>query len=279
MQYVGQTGRKLKERFREHVYKIKNGRRFNSFIYRHFKLDGHDLTNLEVQIVECLTFDNTISSNFKTKARCTSEFNWIKKLQTPYPLGLNDNILHQGNISNDPSIDIFSLFDIRKRKSRSHGRRQNGNIKRKRRKSFTLQNCLHCLNTGGRHLLLSSISSLSLSQLRLLDQEADKIILRTDKFYLCAIIIQKYAKHYLHPRIQSPEEVKRYFLKIAFLNKGIDFIDINSILKDKNVVKHIPPYFENKETPAICYSYKKPHRNFFLNYGKAVSAFPSSVND
>jgi len=37
--------------------------------------------------------------------------------------------------------------------------------------------------------------------------EADKIILRTDKFYLCAIIIQKYGKHYLHPRIQSPEEV------------------------------------------------------------------------
>ena len=99
---MGQTGRKLKERFREHIYKIKNGRRINSFIYRHFKLDGPDLTNLEVQIV-------TVSSNFKTKARCTSEFNWIKQLQTPYPLGLNDNILHQGNISNDPSIGIFGL--------------------------------------------------------------------------------------------------------------------------------------------------------------------------
>jgi len=87
---------------------------------------------------------------------------------------------------------------------------------------------------------------LPLSQLRLLDQEADKIILRTDKFYLCAIIIQKYmySKHYLHPRIQSADEVKRYFLKIAFLNKGIDFIDINSILKDKNVVKHIPQYLK-----------------------------------
>jgi len=35
---------------------------------------------------------------------------------------------------------------------------------------------------------------------------------------------------------------------IAFLNKEIDLIDINSILKDKKLVKHIPP--------AICYSYK-----------------------
>ena len=60
--------------------------------------------------------------------------------------------------------------------------------------SLTLQECLNFLNTGGRHLLLSSISSLPLSQLRHLEQEADKIILRTDKFCLCAIIIQNYAK-------------------------------------------------------------------------------------
>jgi len=51
MQYVGQTGRTIKERFREHIYKIKNGGRYNSFIYRHFKLDGHGLDNLAVQIV------------------------------------------------------------------------------------------------------------------------------------------------------------------------------------------------------------------------------------
>jgi len=46
------------------------------------------------------------------KARCTSEFNWIKKLQTPYLLGLNDNILHQENILNDPSIDIHFLIFV-----------------------------------------------------------------------------------------------------------------------------------------------------------------------
>jgi len=266
VQNVGQTGRKIKERFRKHIYKIKNGGRYNSFIYRHFKLDGHGLNNLAVQIVECLSFDRNTSSKFKIKARCTAEFNcqWVKRLQTPYPLGLNDNILHQGHISNDPSVDIFSLCELRKRKSRSHGRRQNGNIKRRKYKSLTLQECLNFLNTGGRHLLLSSISSLALSQLSLLEQEADTIILRTDKFYLCAIIIQNYAKHYLHPRIRRPDEVERYCLKIAFLNKGIYFINNNSILKDKNVVKYIPQYFQNKEIPAICYSYKNPLRNLFF---------------
>jgi len=180
-----------------------------------------------------------------------------------------------GYISNDPSIDIFSLCEIRKRKSRSHGRRQNGNIRRRRCKSLTLQECLNFLNTGEKHFIFSSISS-PLSQLRLLEQEGDKIILRTDKFYLCAIIIQNYAKHYLHTRIRRLDEVKRYFLKISLLNKGIDYININSILKDKNVVKYIPQYFQNKEIPAICYSYKKPLRNFIFNYSKVVSSYASS---
>ena len=51
-------------------------------------------------------------------------------LQTASPLDLNDNIYHEGNISKIP--DVFSLLEIRKRKSRSHGQRQKGNDKRKR---------------------------------------------------------------------------------------------------------------------------------------------------
>jgi len=36
-----------------------------------------------------------------------------------------------------------------------------------------------------------------------------------------------------------PDDIKRYFLNIVFLNKGIDIITINSILKNKNVVTYI----------------------------------------
>ena len=56
-----------------------------------------------------------------------------KLLQTPFPLGFNGNIYHEGNISKMPDFDVFSLFEIRKRKSRSHGIRKKGNGKRKKR--------------------------------------------------------------------------------------------------------------------------------------------------
>ena len=85
-----------------------------------------------MQPVEKLTYDKNSSSRFKIIKRHEHELKWIKLLQTPFPLGFNDNIYHEGNISKMPDFDVFSLLEIRKRKSRSHGIRKNGNGKRKK---------------------------------------------------------------------------------------------------------------------------------------------------
>ena len=54
-----------------------------------------------------------------------------KKLQSPFPLGFNDNIYHEGNISKMLDFDVFSLSECKKRKSTSHGKLKNGKVKRK----------------------------------------------------------------------------------------------------------------------------------------------------
>ena len=59
--------------------------------------------------------------------------------------------------------------------------------------------------------------------------------------------------------------------KIPFINKGIEFIDLPSIFRDNNVISAIPSYFENTESPIICYKYNKPIRNTILNFNKLVS--------
>ena len=38
----------------------------------------------------------------------------VKLLQTPFPLGFNDNIYRIGNISKMSDFDAFSLLDIKK---------------------------------------------------------------------------------------------------------------------------------------------------------------------
>ena len=63
-----------------------------------------------------------------------------------------------------PDFNVFSLLEIRKRKRRSHGKRQKGNDKRKRcaaQKSGTsLNNLSSNLREHGRHAMLSFLSSL-----------------------------------------------------------------------------------------------------------------------
>ena len=59
--------------------------------------------------------------------------------------------------------------------------------------------------------------------------------------------------------------------KIPFINKGIEFIDLHSIFKDNSVISSSPNYFNNSETPIICYKYNKPIRSAIFNFNKIVN--------
>ena len=113
---------------------MKKPKPIYTFLYQHFKLTGHSPIDVLVQPVEKLTYEKNSPSRFTIIKRLETELKWIKLLlQTPFPLGFNDNIYHESNISKIPDFDVFSLLEIRKRKSRSHGIRKQGNGKRKRR--------------------------------------------------------------------------------------------------------------------------------------------------
>ena len=75
--------------------------------------------------------------------------------------------------------------------------------------------------------------------------------------YEAAQIISAFRYHKLNPTIHKPEDHKIYFLNLPYINKGIDLIGVSSIFRDSNVLKHIPPYFDNMEPPIISYTYKK----------------------
>ena len=207
---------------------------------------------------------------------------WQLLLQTPFPLGFNDNIYHEGNISKLPDFDVFSLLEIRKRKSRSHGIRKKGNGKRKKRavkrSNTSLKDLSKVLEDRGRHSMLSFLSSLPISVLRILDTEANKFYDRNHQLYDTALLTRCYTQHALRPFIDSEINHKRHFIKIPFINKGIDFIDLPSIFKDRSVTSSIPAYFQNSEPPIICYKYNKPIRNTVFNFNKLVSDLDIHAN-
>ena len=73
--------------------------------------------------------------------------------------------------------------------------------------------------------------------------------------YEAALLTRCYTQHALLPFINAEINHQRHFIKIPFINKGMDFIDLPSIFQDKSVTSSIPDYFQNSEPPIICYMY------------------------
>ena len=95
MQYVGQTDRSLKTRFPEHFRKMKKPKKIDAFLYRHLKNNGHSPSKIIIQPVEKIIYDPNSSSKYKKNIkRHESELKWINFLQSPFPLGFNDNTYH-----------------------------------------------------------------------------------------------------------------------------------------------------------------------------------------
>ena len=60
--------------------------------------------------------------------------------------------------------------------------------------------------------------------------------------------------HFLSPYIDSEVNCNQHFIKIPFINNGMEFIDLHSIFKDNLVISSMPNYFDNSETPIICFN-------------------------
>ena len=144
---------------------------------------------------------------------------------------------------------IFSLLECKRRKSRSHGKCKNGNIKRKtcaeKRINTSLKDLSIALNNHGQHGLLSFSMSLPVSVLCNLELEANKFYDRANTLCKAALLTRCYVQHFLSPYIASEVNHKRHFIKIPFINKDIEFIDLHSIFKDNLVISSIPNYFNN----------------------------------
>ena len=120
-------------------------------------------------------------------------------------------------------------------------------------------------------MALSRLVTLSISSLRNLDIEANKFYDRAHRLYDAAILTRCSTQHAIRPLIDSEINHISHFIKIQFVNNGIEFINLPSIFKDKSVISSIPTYFENKESPIICYKYNKPIRSTVFNYNKFVT--------
>ena len=71
---------------------------------------------------------------------------------------------------------------------------------------------------------------------------------------------------------------ERHFIKIPFINKGMEFIGLPSIFKVKSVNSAIAAYLKNTEAPIMCYKYNTSIWSTICNFNKLVSDLDIDAN-
>ena len=205
------------------------------------------------------------------KRRLSAELNWIKRLQTPYPLGLNAQIYQQGNISSVRSnINVFSLKPDVCRKRRSHGVRRNGLSRRKQRLNRSLDDLLRIENNNGRHELLHALCSIPVSRLKPILDEADRRSLLPSRidFTKCRDIVEDALQTYC--KLWSKKEGVGVHALNDWKNEFFRIIDVR--IDNFSKQSHLYKQPSSRSVKSLKKKMEKLHRKYvFAPAAKAAN--------
>ena len=106
---------------------------------------------------------------------------------------------------------------------------------------------------------LFSISLPKLSELQSLALESTNYDYESAEYRVTAIILDT-AQYRLFRPVHSDllsTDAKTHFIELDFINKGIDAVNLPSILRSNSVTETVSTYFKEKEPPIISYTYTK----------------------
>ena len=72
-------------------------------------------------------------------------------------------------------------------------------------------------------------------------------------------------------RSDVPAEKPQHFMKIKFLNKAVDAINLPALLRSAPVTDKIPVYFKDKEPPTVSYEYTSTVVSKLFHFVPAIS--------
>ena len=120
----------------------------------------------------------------------------------------------------------------------------------------------------GVHKIKTTLFSISLPKLRELQSlalESTNYDYESAEYRVTAIILDTAHYRLFRPvRSDQSTDAKTHFIKLDFINKGIDAVNLPSILRSKSVTETVPTYFKEKEPPIISYTYRKTIAKFSI---------------
>ena len=259
-----------------HRSAIKKGGQ--SLLHRHFHQPNHSVDDMRVQILEKI-YHRSGSPSLSTPLRRERELFWIIELGTAKPYGFNDQIKGVGTLSSTSckKTNVYTLFNKHQRRKSSHGKHHyNKKAPQPESNINAMMTLIDMIDQPeGVHKIKTHLFSMSLPQLPSL-QEIALEFTNTDfssaEYRVTSIILD--IPHYrLFKPVKSdvPAENPKHFMKIKFLHKGIDAINLPQLLRSQSVLDKIPAYFKDKEPPIISYQYTNTDANKLFNFSSTLS--------
>ena len=85
------------------------------------------------------------------------------------------------------------------------------------------------------------------------------------------------SKIYVPNQKKKVKKRPKYMFPIQYHNKGFDFINLASILRDDDVINTLPNHLQLDDVPSVVYRLEDTIRNKIFNYKKTVSEI--DIND
>ena len=289
LQYVGETAQLLRERIAQHASCMRHPEKDHTcrILSEHFNRGACKEARFSVHIIEKLSGNGRLPSHRKnvkgavdpaiTCLRRKKETDWMLKLRTVYPYGLNDRIGDE-YMSDRDNFYVCSRFPSLSRLREQYKIR----TKTPSSNTFIVDNFIYILNESLRSSLCNTmnlvrvlLSSLKKAHCRILyERLSDYLASKSETFFYTQyfeaaldIVKSKIGR----PLITSSAKKSppSNCCHIKFSNKAHDFINIHKILKNKEVLNSLPSHLV-KDSPTVVYQLSDTVRSKLFNYKKFV---------
>ena len=127
----------------------------------------------------------------------------------------------------------------------------------------------------GVHKINTKLFSISFPQFRCLQElalESTNFDYSSAEYRVISIILDIANFRLFRPvRSDAPAENPKHFMKIIFLNKALDAINLPALLRSTSVTNKIPIYFRDKEPPIVSHEYTSTVGSKLFNFSPALS--------
>ena len=271
MQYVGESIIPLHKRMNIHR-KNKTG---CEILIDHFSnvCPGQKFAVQVIQKLDGDGYKNGSRDKKMYQKRLQIEDEWIKCLRTTYPYGLNDKV--KGKNKGEPVGISFSKLPRHGARNKMQTRNKTGGSPCLNIDSFFGDVFSHSIDERA-NFCRKRLEMLSMKNLRKLALEAESklsVCNETTLIRWYEVVVDTFLSKKFKPiEKKKKNRVSKSYISINFHNKGLDFIKLQSILRNREVSDAFQLGRGEVETPTVVYKLNASIRSKLFNYKETVNA-------